>query len=73
MSELTPCNYCNLQAYKRRAKERGQKVTVLNNRQHGGKDVYMHPDFVKVDQNSKELYEEYRIAWFMELPNSCFC
>ncbi|NVM22877.1 MAG: hypothetical protein HWN68_13980 [Desulfobacterales bacterium] len=78
MSELTKCNYCSLQDIRRRAKERGEKVTVLHNSKwwYGkGCNVYVHPkdiDLPNIKEDSK-LHDRYSVAWFAELPDHCCC
>ena len=63
MSELTPCNYCSLQRYKRRAKERGNKIVVKPNTEHGGLDVF------EILPNKTQMFH----AWFMVLGDHCEC
>jgi len=63
MSELTPCNYCSLQRYKERAKERGNKIVLEANKKHGGVDVFeMSPSG-----------DRHFLAWFMGLGDHCEC
>jgi len=62
MSELTQCNYCNLQAIKREAKKNKQKVEVRPAKKDkyylGGVDVFVDDKFT---------------AWFMKLGDKCGC
>jgi hypothetical protein len=78
MSELTPCNYCNLNRIKRRAKENGMKVTVLNDARWGmgGSNVYVHPKGLKIEKlggAEDGPREKYRVSWMMEIPSRCEC
>ena len=74
MSELTPCNYCNLQEIKRNAKKKGFKVTKLSGDFGlGGVDVFAHPKNVKIDPKDEEQREKYFRAWMMEISDSCCC
>jgi len=76
MSELTRCNYCHLQDYKREAKEKKMTVHLINSKD-GGMDVYLVPKGEKLDtrQDSKtgnNLSKQWR-SWFMALSDSCCC
>ena len=70
MSELTQCNFCTLKDIKRRAEVQHKKVSILGDSLNGGKRIYVHPKKVKLSQDNKE---EYFVAWFMELTDSCAC
>lgn len=75
MSELTRCNYCSMNIYKKRAKDKGYKLTVLKAGSEslglGGVNVYMHPKDVKIDTDDKR--DEYFLCWFMEIGSRCGC
>lgn len=62
MSDLTFCNYCNMEAIKARAKKVDRKVEVRPAKEDvcylGGTDVFVDGKFV---------------AWFMTLPDYCCC
>jgi hypothetical protein len=77
MSELTRCNYCSLQMYKRQAKHSGMKLTLMAGQKYkslpAGVDVYMHPRNVNVRELSRSEREQYHISWFMELGDHCVC
>ncbi len=69
MSELTPCNFCDLQRIERDAKRRGWTVSRSADplgSWTGGIAVYVHPV-------GTEYTQEHRIAWFAELPDRCCC
>lgn len=78
MSELTPCNFCNLNRIKRRAKENGMKVTVLNDPRWGmgGSNVYVHPKGLKIEKlpgGEDGPRSKYFASWMMEIPARCNC
>lgn len=78
MSELTRCNYCNLKEIEARAKKEGKKVTVLPDTDWGmgGVNCYVHPkavDIRKLLGGEDGPRAKYRVAWFMELTDRCFC
>ncbi len=68
MSELTPCNYCNLRSIKRRAEANNQQVTLLN-----GQDVYVHPKAVDIKSLPHDQREQYWRAWLMAITDHCVC
>ena len=74
MSDLTICNYCRLQAMRRRAKEDGKKITIRGgNPEQGlpaGIDIFVHP---KTFKNEDRFQIQYKVAWFMELTEGCVC
>jgi len=72
MSELTPCNYCNLQNYEWRAKKNNEKLTLLSG-WRGGKDVYIHPKEIDIEKLSEDNRKEYFVAWLMEISKHCVC
>ncbi len=59
MSELTPCNYCDLKSIKARAKRDGKKVKTGPSKTLPGWTV------VKVGGEA--------VAWFMKLTDHCVC
>jgi hypothetical protein len=67
MSELTKCNYCSYQQYKKEAKNENMKLTYLNN------TVYVHPKEVSIKSLDSFEREKYFRAWFMELGSRCEC
>ena len=73
---MSTCNYCSLKSIRKRAKEEGMKVTLVNaNWGMGGKTVYVHPPEVnarEIEDGSPE-HEKYFTAWFMEVPKTCEC
>ena len=78
MSELTPCNHCRLESIKRRAKQNGMKVTVINDARWGmgGSNVYVHPNGLKIEKlggGEDGPREKYRVSWMMEIPARCEC
>lgn len=77
MSEMTECNRCSLQEYRKEARDKGMKVTTVRNAKWGmgGVNVYRHPPEVKVadiEEDSPE-HKKYSIAWFMSIPAGCEC
>ena len=78
MSELTSCNFCNLNRIRRDAKVKGMKVTVLNAVMGGlgGSTVYVHPKEVKIAKLpgwEDGPREKYFVSWMMEIPDRCCC
>jgi hypothetical protein len=77
VSELTRCNYCSLQLYKRQAKHNKQKLTLMSGVKYkslpAGIDVYVHPHNVNVRELSRSMRERYHVSWFMELSDHCVC
>jgi hypothetical protein len=72
MSDLTPTNAETLERIKWRAKQKGLRVTLLNDAKWGmgGINVYMHPEDISIkDLPGGEDGEraQYRQAWFMSL------
>jgi hypothetical protein len=65
VSELTPCNRCNLEAMKRRAKERGVEVVV--------KVVYNPKDPMRGWTSARYSDEEEPCAYFQVLTEACSC
>jgi hypothetical protein len=77
MSELTQCNYCSLQAYRREAKHNNMKLTLMQGSKYKslphGIDVYVHPRSVNVRELSRTMRQRYWRSWFMELSDHCVC
>ena len=85
MSELTPCNYCNLQRFRARAKTKGARVLLRSSAFMNGLNVFEVPKGEKLapqsemvepnDQypNGNDAYDKYHIAWFMGLSEGCCC
>ena len=75
MSELTPCNYCDLKRYKAEAKKQHKVITVREDLTSllSGFDVYRHPKKVKIVALPPEERKQYHIAWFMALTDHCVC
>jgi len=76
MSELTICNFCKLQSYKRRAKEQNKEVQLIHAKD-GGIDVYLVPKGEKADtrqdpKTGNNLSDQWK-SWFMELSKRCVC
>lgn len=72
------CNYCRLKRLKEKAKKNGMKVT-LKTGWRGGRDVFVHPKEVnppkgfKHTPDSKEGFDQYFIAWMLEIGKHCEC
>lgn len=60
MSDLTPCNYCNVQWMWQRAKERRTKLIIKYDPEMG----MMSARYANEDKPS---------AWFVELTEHCAC
>lgn len=78
MSELTQCNYCSLQRYKREAKERKMRVSVLPSRFRiegmTGLDVYVHPKTVSGTELAKQGSDSpYHRSWMGDITERCVC
>lgn len=76
MSELTRCNYCNLQIIKRKAKNQGARVykrpsTFMG----GGYDIFVVSKGNKLDTSVDKDGNngEQWVSWMMEIPNHCVC
>lgn len=74
MSELIPCNYCNLIDIKYRAKQRGQAVTTLVD-DTGWTDVYVHPSDITqfATRSHNDEWSQYQVASMMEITDHCVC
>lgn len=74
MSELTPCNYCNLDRIRLRAKRQGQAVTTKVD-DHGWTDVYVHPLDVTAlpDRGHDDEWSKYQVASMMKITDHCVC
>ena len=85
MSELTRCNYCNLQDIKRKARKDGLKVVLAVSKFMGGTDVFVVPknitpkevrtwkDCDEVPPNGDENYQKYHKSWMMRIGSFCEC
>jgi hypothetical protein len=74
MSELTTCNYCNLNHIKDDAKRNKQKVTVVPAKgKLGGFDVYVHPRGIVIEFLTKRESKPYWVAWMWEITDHCAC
>lgn len=72
VSELTTCNYCNLNSIKRRAKRDGLVVTTKA--EDGGTAVYVHPPDVKeFPRKADGEPNQYWSALLMEITGHCVC
>ena len=71
MSELTSCNYCNLQRYKRQAKEQNARLYLR------GQDVFIVPKGQKLDMTVDPKTGNHTsgqwVAWLMEITDHCVC
>lgn len=74
MSELTPCNFCNLGNIKDRAKQSGQIVTMLIDNM-GWTDVYVHPSDVTefAKRSHDDEWSPYQVASLMKITDHCVC
>jgi len=74
MSDLTICNFCRLQGYRRQAKENNKKVSVRTGTPYknlpAGIAIYIHPKELK---NEDRFQKQFHVAWFMELTDRCVC
>ena len=85
MSSLTRCNYCDMKALRKEAKESGMVVSVRQSTFLGGKDVWVHPKDYKIPPaiaricpcdkypNGNEAYSKYHRAWFKAIGKGCSC
>ena len=78
MSELTSCNYCNLNRIRRNAKAKGMNVTILSDAcwGMGGENVYVHPKEIKIAKlpgGEDGLRSKYFVSWMQEIPHQCCC
>jgi len=85
MSELTSCNYCDLQMIKKQAKADGLKIIIVPSRFMGGSDIFAVPksttrkevlswkDSDTVPPNGDENYQKYHKAWMREISVRCRC
>ena len=75
---MSECNFCKLRRYKREARKRGRKITVLPDADWGmgGVNVYEHIkiiDIKKISGGEGGRRKRYWISWFAELPDTCQC
>jgi hypothetical protein len=77
MSELTTCNYCNLEAIKADARKKKYCVTLMGlpKSKLGGIEVYVHPKDMPITQlNQKEEgTKKYWVAWMWVITDHCVC
>ena len=85
MSELTPCNYCNLKRFRHTAKKRGNKIiTSPSEFMGGGMCVFEVPNEKGFTlppyrepsafyPNGDKVYQKYSIGWMMSIPEKCVC
>lgn len=71
MSELTPCNFCDLQRLKREAKAAKKVVSLRGDR--GGIAAYVHCPNINLDALNESECGKLRRIWFMELTDHCVC
>lgn len=72
MSELTPCNYCNLRRIQRRAERQGKRVMLKPSPYHvwtGGQDVYL----IDTTGERRPTRKRQWVAWMAEIPDHCVC
>lgn len=72
------CNFCSLKNIRRKASERGEKITIMKDATWGmgGINVYVHPTNIKIENISGGEdgdRAKYRKSWFMELTDHCVC
>lgn len=69
-----PCNYCDLQMYKKDAKHLGMRLTLVPAQWGmGGMDVYIHPKEVDLRKLTEKQRKPYFKAWMMEIGDHCAC
>lgn len=75
MSELTKCNFCDLQRIKASAKKNRLKVTMLESTlcSMGGIDVFVHPKNIEIIRLSQKAREEFFKAWMWKITDYCCC
>lgn len=72
MSELTPCNYCNLRNIKRRAAAEGMIVTTVP--ENDWIEVYVHPASVTdLTQKVNNEPSGYWVASMKKITDHCVC
>ena len=81
MSELTPCNYCNLLRLKRSLKT-DESVVLKPSSFMGGTEVFVVPKGVALppyrapsnsEPNGDPVYQQYHRSWMMSIPKHCCC
>lgn len=74
MSQLTPCNFCNLNGIKYRANQRGLVVTTIVD-DVGWTDVYVHPPNVTEfpSRSHDDEWLSYQVASMMAITDHCVC
>lgn len=79
MSELTRCNYCDLEWIKKDAQKDGLKVMILSsNFELGGYEIFTVPkNILKKEIKNWEIDDEnwrkYHRAWMWSIPDRCCC
>lgn len=81
MSDMTPCNYCNLKAIRKRNKGKGMTIRLTTegvDSRLGGVNVIVYPSTLRIppykqaEERAKFLKDHF-VAWFMELTGYCCC
>lgn len=79
---MNMCNYCRVKEYKKRAKERGNKIVLRPSNFMDGITVLEVVDGELIPKykepcdalpNGDEWYNKHRISWMMEIGDSCDC
>lgn len=75
---MSCCNHCHYQNIKDKARVEKNKVSVLHDAKWGmgGVNVYVHPKNININElpgGEDDKRKQYRVAWFMELPDGCCC
>jgi len=78
MSELTRCNFCSLQLYKREAKETGATVHVVKRTAGlGGFDIYIVPKGeipdLSINGHDESVRSPHWVSWMWQISDSCVC
>lgn len=74
MSELTTCNYCNLERLRREAIQTKKRITMVPATWGmGGFEIYMHPRSVEIKKCTKEEKKRFWVSWMMEIGKTCGC
>lgn len=83
MSELTVCNYCNLEVYKEEARKKGHNIVLKSSNFLNGTDVFSVPKGEELPEgmvepceehpNGNEAHRKYHIGWMWTIPDRCHC
>ena len=80
MSDLTPCNFCNLKRIKEASKAKGYITRITHEGASfglGGVNIISYPKGIILPKSGtkerSEFNKKYFVAWFMELPGYCCC